>query len=191
MKFNAVINPADRQKQIDDFVKNYMNIDAQGGGVAATDPRYDLAQVKAENYVPNAAMMDRAKERIFSYFGVNESIIQSKFNDEQWNAYLENTIKPIALQLSEEFTYKLLTRRERDGGNSILFETNILNTATINSRIRAARFLVDIGAATLDQIMTIFDLPPIGGDEGSRRVQTLNMINTDIVDEYQLEGVKE
>lgn len=54
---------------------------------AATGPRFDAKQVKPESYIPEAAQMKNSKERIFSYFGTNDNIIQSKFNENEWNAY--------------------------------------------------------------------------------------------------------
>ena len=53
-------------------------------------------------------------------------------------------------------------------------------------RVEAAQFLTNIGALELDQVLGIFGFPPIGGEEGKRRVQTLNMANAEIVDKYQL-----
>ena len=38
----------------------------------------------------------------------------------------------------------------------------------------------------LDQALTTLGFPPIGGEEGKRRVQTLNMVNAEKADEYQL-----
>ena len=29
-------------------------------------------------------------------------------------------------------------------------------------------------------------MPPIGGEEGKKRIQTLNVVNSNIADEYQL-----
>jgi len=185
LKFNNVLKPTDKQKQIDEFVKNYLNIE-NSGGAAATDPRYEATQVKPESYVPNAAQMDRAKERIYSYFGVSEDIIQSKFNEETWNAYYENTIEPLAIQLSEEFTEKLFSQKEREFGNEIIFEANRLQYASNTTKIAVGKFLTDIGAATIDQILEIFNMSPLGGDEGKRRVQTLNMVNAEKADQYQL-----
>lgn len=46
--------------------------------------------------------------------------------------------------------------------------------------------MTNIGAVSLDQVLDIFGFPPIGGEEGARRVQTLNMVNADIIDKYQL-----
>jgi len=31
----------------------------------------------------------------------------------------------------------------------------------------------------------MFDMPTIGGEEGARRVQTLNMVNAKLADKYQ------
>lgn len=189
LKFNSVLNPIDKQKQIDDFVKNYLSVE-NSGGAAATDPRFDATQVKPESYIPNAAQMDRAKERIYSYFGVSEDIIQSTFNEEAWNAYYENTIEPLAIQLSEEFTEKIFSQKEREFGNEIIFEANRLQYASNTTKIAVATFLTNIGGATIDQILDIFNMSPIGGEAGNRRVQTLNMVNADKADQYQL-GEKE
>lgn len=185
LKFQNVLNPEDKQKQIDDFVKNYLSTE-NSGGAAATDPRYEAVQVKPESYVPNAAQMDRAQARIYSYFGVSEAIIQSKFSEDEWNAYYENTIEPFAIQLSEEFTEKLFTSTERDFGNEIIFEANRLQYASNSTKIAVGRFLTDIGGASLDQILEIFNMAPLGGEEGKRRVQTLNMVNAKKADQYQL-----
>ena len=168
----------------DKFVNNYLNID-NDGGVASVDPRYDFEQLKSENYVPNKPQMDSAKERIYSYFGTNENIIQSKFKEEEWNAFYENTIEPIAIQLSLEFSKKIFSDREVGHGNSITFESSRLQYASNSTKVQVAKLLTDIGAASLDQILEIFNMPPIGGEEGSRRVQTLNMINANKADKYQ------
>jgi HK97 family phage portal protein len=191
LKFNAVLNPDDKQREVDDFVRNYLTLE-NSGGAAATDPRYEAVQVKPESFVPNAAQMDRSKERIHSYFGVSDAIIQSRFTESEWNAYYENTIEPFAIQLSEEFTEKVFTQQERERGNMIIFEANRLQYASNGSKVNVGRFLTDIGAASLDQILEIFNMAPIGGEEGRRRVQTLNMVNAEKADQYQLgEGASE
>jgi HK97 family phage portal protein len=185
LKFANVLNPADKQEQIDSFVKNYLTLE-NSGGAAGTDPRYEAVPVKPESYVPNALQMEKAKERIYSYFGVSENIIQSKFSENEWNAYYESTIEPFAIQLSEEFTEKIFTQHEREFGNEVIFEANRLQYASNASKIAVAKFLADIGAAELDQLLEIFNMAPIGGELGKRRVQTLNMVNAEKADQYQL-----
>lgn len=190
LKFNSVLKPEDKQREIDDFVKNYLSVE-NSGGAAAVDPRVDATQVKPESYIPNALQMEKAKERVYSYFGVSEDIIQSKFTEDTWNAYYENTIEPLAIQLSEEFTEKIFSQKEREFGNEIIFEANRLQYASNNTKIAVATFLTNIGGATIDQILEIFNMSPIGGEAGGRRVQTLNMVNAEKADQYQLGENKE
>ena len=52
--------------------------------------------------------------------------------------------------------------------------------------IQVAKLLTDIGAASLDDVLEIFNMAPIGGEEGKRRVQTLNMVNANKADKYQI-----
>lgn len=185
LKFKSVLKEEDIKKLTKDFVDNYLSIN-NDGGVAPTDPRYDFEQVKNESFVPNKPQLDASKERVYSYFGVNEKIIQSKFTEEEWNAYYENTIEPVAIQLSLEFTKKIFSDNSQGHGNEIIFEANRLQYASNNTKVLVSRLLTDIGAASLDDILEIFNMAPIGGDEGRRRVQTLNMINAKEADKYQV-----
>lgn len=185
LKWKSVLKPEDIKRETNKFVDDYLNIN-NDGGVASTDPRYDFEQLKNESYVPNKAQMDYSRERIYSYFGVNEKIIQSKFTEEEWNAYYENTIEPVAIQLSLEFTRKIFSDKERWHGNKIIFESNRLQYASNKTKVEVARLLTDIGAASLDQILDIFNMAPIGGEDGARRVQTLNMVNAKKADKYQI-----
>lgn len=185
LKWNSILKADDIKAQTKNFVDEYLNIN-NDGGVASTDPRYDFVQLKNESYVPNKPQMDSSKERIYSYFGTNEKIIQSKFNEEEWNAYYENKIEPMAIQLSLEFTKKIFSDFQLGHGNEIVFEANRLQYASNNTKVAVSKLLTDIGAASLDDILEIFNMAPIGGDEGRRRVQTLNMINANKADKYQV-----
>lgn len=191
LKFKSVLKDEDIEKATKKFTENYLNID-NDGGVASIDPRYDFETIDNKSYVPNKLQMDACKERIYSYFGTNEKIIQSRFTEEEWNAFYENSIEPIAVQLSLEFSKKIFSDREVGHGNIITFEANRLQYASNTTKVAVSRLLTDIGAASLDQILEIFNMSPIGGEEGKRRVQTLNMVNANKADKYQVgEGGEE
>lgn len=185
LKWKSVLRKEDIKQQTDDFVNDYLNIN-NDGGVASVDPRFDFEQLNNQSYVPNKAQIDSSKERIYSYFGTNEKIIQSKFSEEEWNAYYENTIEPVAIQLSLEFSNKIFSDNKQGHGNEIIFESNRLQYASNTTKVAVSKLLTDIGAASLDQILEIFNMAPIGGEEGKRRVQTLNMVNAKEADKYQV-----
>ena len=178
LKFKQVLKEEDIEKQTQKFVDSYLNIDKNNGGAAATDPKYDVEQVKNESYVPNALQMTNAKMRLYDFFNVNENIVQSKYSEDEWNAFYESVLEPIAIQLSNEFTRKLFTRRERGFGNRIVFESVSLQYASMQTKLNL-QAMVDRGAMTPNEWREILNLTPIeGGDKPIRRLDTATIDTT-------------
>lgn len=172
LKFKSVLKKQDMDTQVKEFVNNYLSIDSVNGGAAASDPRYDLEQVDPKSYVPNAEQMKETTQRIYSFFNTNEKIIQSKYNEDEWNAYYESEIEPVAIQLSGEYTRKIFTRRERGHGNKIIFEASNLHHASMKTKLNL-RDMVDRGAMTPNEWRYVLNLGPIeGGDKAIRRLDT-------------------
>lgn len=171
MKFKSTLRPEDRDIEVSKFVDTFLSIN-KGKGVAATDPRYDLEQIKNESYVPNAAQMDRAVLRIYSFFNTNENIIQSKYTEDEWNAYYEAEIEPLSKQLSGEFTRRIFSKKERGFGNYIIFEANSLQYASMATKLNLVQ-MVDRSAMTPNEWRDVMNLGPIeGGDKALRRLDT-------------------
>ncbi|MEK3855945.1 phage portal protein [Cytobacillus sp. FSL H8-0458] len=172
LKFNNVLKEEDKEVQVKTFVKNYLAMDNDNGGAAATDSRYDLQQVKQESYVPNAEQMKETMQRILSFFNTNEKIIKSEYTEDEWNAYYESQIEPEAMQLSGEYTRKLFSRKMRGFGNRITFEASNLNYASMSTKLGLVQ-MVDRGAMTPNEWRTVLNLIPIeGGDKPIRRLDT-------------------
>lgn len=172
MMFKQTLRKEDIEKEVDYFVENYLDTTKSKGGAIATDPKYEVKQVDPKDYVPNATQMDKTTQRIYSFFNTNEKIIQSKYDEDEWNSYYESEIEPLALQLSNEFTRKLFTRQQRLDGNSIIFESSNLQYASIKTKLELVA-MVDRGALTPNGWLKIMNLPPVeGGDKPIRRLDT-------------------
>ncbi|HFJ9378945.1 TPA: phage portal protein [Bacillus cereus] len=172
LKFKSVLKQEDIDAQVQNFKKNYLSIDNENGGAASSDPRYDLEQVKPEAFVPDSKQMQETTQRIYNFFNTNEKIIQSKYNEDEWNAYYESEIEPLAMQLSGEFTRKFFSRRERGFGNKIIFEAASLQYASMQTKMNLVQ-MVDRGAMTPNEWRSILSVGPIeGGDKPIRRLDT-------------------
>lgn len=158
--FKQSLRPEDLKKATKEFVDNYLSIDSETGGAAAADAKYDAKQVEPKDYVPNATQMDKTLQRIYSLLGTNEKIIQSKFTEDEWISYFEAKIEPIAIQLSNEYTRKIFSRRERGFGNKIIFEAANLQYASMNTKLQLVQ-MVDRGALTPNEWREVFNLAPI------------------------------
>lgn len=172
MKVNQAIRPEDLKKQAKEFVDSYLSVESETMGVAATDAKADVIQIEPKDYVPNAAQTDRTVKRIYSFFNTNEKIVQGTYTEEEWIAYYEESVEPDAIQLSNEYTRKLFSRRERGFGNRIYFEASNLSYASTSTKL-AFVAMVDRGAMTPNEWRSLFNWAPVeGGDEPIRRLDT-------------------
>lgn len=182
LKFKSVLKQEDIDMQVKNFVNNYLNI-ANDGGAASSDPRYDLEQVKPEAFVPDSKQMQETVQRIYNFFNTNEKIIQSKYNEDEWVAYYESEIEPLAMQLAGEFTRKLFSRKERGFGNKIIFESSSLQYASMKTKMDLVQ-MVDRGSLTPNEWRTILSLGPIeGGNKPIRRLDTALVKEGNVTDE--------
>ena len=173
LKFNTSMRPEDIKKNTKEFVDNYLSYESDSFGAAGTDSKVDAKQIEPKDYVPNAAITDRVTDRIYSFFGTNEKIVQSSYSEDEWNAFYEAQIEPVAIQFGETLTYRLFSRKEISFGNKIVYEASNLACASMQTKLSLVQFL-DRGIMNANEIRAILNLPPIpGGDEYVRRLDTV------------------
>lgn len=172
LKFNSVMRPEDVTDQTNKFTESFLNIE-NSGGAAGVDAKADAKQIDPKDYVPNAATIDRTTQRIYSFFNTNEKIVQSKYNEDEWNSYYESEIEPLAMQWSNEDTRKIFTRRERGFGNKIIYSANNLQYSSMSTKL-GLQAMVDRGAMTPNEWREVLNLPPVeDGDKPLRRLDTI------------------
>ena len=186
LKIATGIKDEDLKKRRDEFIKDNLRMENNGSGIVVTDSRFDYMPLKEKEIPIPVGQLEYIRREIYDYIGVNDAIVQNKADPETMDAFYQGALSPFYRQLSQGLTNGIFTEREKAFGNEILCELDRLQFATLTSRVSAAQYLTSIGAASLDQILDIFGLPPIGGEEGQRRVQTLNVVNTQIIDAYQM-----
>ena len=172
LKATGSLREDDLRKISENFAKAYTSAESTTGGVAATDPRVEVTQVKSNDYIPNFEILESVKSRIYSVFGVSEKIVQGNYTEDEWNSFYESSIEPIALDFANEYTRKLFSIKKRSYGNKIIFEASNLACATISTKLNFLQ-MVDRGALTPNEWREIFNLAPVeGGDEPIRRLDT-------------------
>src|SRR5699024_4365085 len=185
LKYNKVLNEKDLKKIKNEFVEDYFSMQNQGG-VAALDTKTDFVPLDMKSVTIDDGQLESVKKKIYEYLGISESIVNSTYSEDEWAAFYESTIEPLALQFSLELTEKLFTEREQAFGNRIIFESNRLQFASNESKTRLLKELVPLGLLTINQSLEILNLPPV--EDGDKRLKTLNVVNADKADEYQTGG---
>lgn len=186
LKVSQVTKDADLNRRRDEFIRDNLKIENNGSGVIVTDNKYEYTPITDKQTPIPTGQLEYVKGEIYDYFGVNEAIVQNKETPEQASAFYNGEIAPFYEQLSQAFTNALFSGREFGYGNEIIFEGNSLQNEKLSDKTAALKFLADIGAITVDNVLLTYNMSPLGGSEGARRVQTLNVVNAALADRYQL-----
>ena len=173
LKFNQTLRPEDIKTNTKQFVDDFLRTDSDGIGAAGVDSKAEAVQVQPYSYVPEKEQSAATRQRILDLFNTNNHIVQSDFTENQWIAYYETQIEPILMQLSDGFTKAFFSRRERALGNSIMFESNNLQFASMQTKLQMVGWL-DRGVMTINEYrMIALGLEPVeGGDERLLRKDT-------------------
>lgn len=167
----GMLNPEDIKRQKDIFVKDYMNLENEGG-IASLDSTQEFKEINLKPTTATAEEAEAYRERIYQYFGVNKKIITSEYSETLYDAFYESRIEPFLIALSLELTRKIFTERELSHGNRVWFESNRLQYASVKTKLGMVA-MVDRQLMTPNEFRDIFNLPPYeGGDEFILRLDT-------------------
>lgn len=173
--------PEDLAKERERF--NSETFENEGGGVLLFPNTYtNIKQITANPYVIDEAQTNAIKNSVYSYFGVNEKIMQGAAVGDDLDAFFNSSVEPFAIQFSEVMTKAMFTQNERSYGNEIYASANRLQYMTTTAKINMAQQLGDRGIMTINEIRELFNYPPVeGGDVATIRGEY--KLTTDLEDE--------
>ena len=163
------VKPEDLANERKRFTSANLSSDADGGGLLLFPNTYaNIKQIEAKPFTVDADQMKEIRANVFEYFGVNEDILQNKFNSETWAAFYEGAVEPWALQFSEVMTKMLFTMRERSQGNYVMATANRLAYMSNADKLNVSAQMADRGLMTRNEIREIWNLPPLPEPLGSQ-----------------------
>lgn len=148
------------------FSEAMLNAEINQTGMAVIDGAEKLTQVDNKGDYVHFEEIKTFQENIYKYLGVNEKILKAENNDNEWQAYYESTIEPFLNKLSQELTYKLFTKREIGFGNEIRVDTNRIQNASFDTRLKISERIQLLPKYAPNQVLKLLYLPEIeNGDD--------------------------
>ncbi|MCU0104435.1 phage portal protein [Acholeplasma vituli] len=185
LKMNAMLSEKDKQKQKDIFDEALKtNRDKNGSSIIPVDMKADYIPLSIDPKIIDKETLTFVQNKILNYFGVSESILNSKYDENEYNAFYENTLEPISIFLSNAFSKALLTDKSLTEGEQVMFYGERLNYASWSSKITAIEKLMGLGIFSINESRGVLGYPPI--EEGNKRIQSLNFVNAKYADQYQV-----
>lgn len=166
------LDPKQVKARRDEFLRDYANPE-DGSGVAALDADMEYTPLDpSKMYTIKAEERRQIKDEVYSYFGVNEKIVRSTYTEDEWNAFYESVLEPIAIQLSLELTCKLFTRKQQIDGHEIVMEANRLQYASANTKINLVKVLGMLGIIEENEGREVFNMPAL--PDGNKKIENWN-----------------
>jgi len=128
--------------------------------------------------------LDFLENKVLRWFGVSLPILSGDYTDNQKQAFYDKTIEPIVVGLNQAFTKSVFTPTELSFGNEIAFYYANLEMLSVDSKKAIADILGNRGAVTNNFLLQMFGQEPYDG--GNVRIASLNYINANLADMYQM-----
>ena len=164
--FSSSTDLANERKR---YTKENLTKDSENNGLLLFPNNYtDIKQIEVKPYTVDAQQMKQIRENVFQYFGVNEDILQNKFNSDTWAAFYEGAVEPWSIQFSEVLTKQLFTFREQSQGNYVMATANRIAYMSNADKLSVSASMADRGLMTRNEIREIWNLPPLPAPYGDQ-----------------------
>ena len=186
LKINGILNEKDKAAQKKEFDAALKEATSEGGSsIVPVDLKSEYVPLNTEPKLVDSTTLTFLQKKVISYFGVSDAIFDNKYNENEYNAFYEGVIEGIAIALSEAFSKALLTRSQLENGEQIVFYSERLQYASWNTKVQAIEKLMGLGILSLNESRALLGFEPIEG--GNKRLQSLNFVDADKANEYQLD----
>ena len=184
IKFTQIMAPDKLKEEKEQFTNDYLQM-SNSGGIVAIDNKMEYQPIETKPVFMDAAQSQAVKDKVYNYLGITEKIVNSSYNEDEFSAFYESVLEPRAIQMGQAFTNAIFSEKAIKEGHSIEFSVNRIKYAKTETKISLIKEAGALGLITVDEGREILDLPAIGGEEGKKRLQTLNVINANLADKYQ------
>lgn len=148
----------DLAKERKRFTDKNLKAEEDNEGVLVFPVTYkNIKQITPSEFTVSEKQIELINNNVYSYFGVNQDLVQGKTESKFIDSYYDGTIEPRLNQMTQVMTNVIFTQREQANGARIHFEREL----STKDRVSMAQQLGDRGMITINEARALFDYPPI------------------------------
>lgn len=182
VKYGTIIGEDETKKAIDEF--NRM-LQSSESGFVPIDLKADVIPFQRSTQLVDDETLKFIDTKILRNFGVPLCILSGDYTKEQYEAFYQKTLEPIIISVSQAFTKKLFTDREKAFGNRVELYPKDLIFMTISQTLEMIKELSPTGALYENEKRAALGLRPLPELAG-KRYMSLNWVDADKASEYQM-----
>ena len=154
-------------------------------GIVAIDLATDFTPIQQKFPEVPETILNFVKDIIRERYGVSSAILNGDYTSDQHTAFYQNCIEDFIVEFEQAMSAKLFSQREKDVGHRVRAYYSKVAYMNVSEKRQLAILGRDTGILTLNEMREIYGLSPI--PEGNRRLQSLNYIDVNLVNSYQLQ----
>lgn len=184
VKYNTMMDDGTIKNALKEMERKLANSE---NGFLPLDLKCEFEPIKNEVSLVDADTLEFIDSKILRHWGVPLCILTGDYTKEQYEAFYQKTIEPIVIALSQAFTKKMFTSRQLSFGNKVQFYPKDCVFMSTSETLEMIRLLGDSGSLYENEKRVFLGLPPLPELEGIRKM-SLNYVDVDIANEYQMGG---
>lgn len=182
VKYNTMLDDGKTEAAMQELETKLRNSES---GFLPLDLKSEFTPLERSTQLVDEATLKFIDEKILRNWGVPLSILTGDYIKEQYAAFYQKTLEPLIISISQAFTKKLFTRRERAFGNEIRLYPKDLIFMTVDQTLEMVNMLSNTGSIYENEKRVAFGLQPLPELEG-KRYMSLNWVDVDIANQYQM-----
>ena len=183
VKYNTMLDDGKMEAALKELERKLNNSES---GFLPLDLKAEYTPLQHENKLVDEETLKFIDEKILRNWGVPLSILTGDYTKSQYEAFYQKTLEPLIISISQAFTKKLFTDRERSFGNRIELYPKDLIFMTVEQTLEMVNLLSNTGCIYENENRVAFGLRPLPELEG-KRYMSLNWVDMDIANQYQVE----
>jgi len=181
IKKNTMLDDGSIDKEREKFEDKIAN---NKSGILVTDLKSDYIDIKPNPKMIDKETLDFLQSKVLNHYGVSVPILTGEFSDEDYQAFYEKTLETIVISLGQAFSKTIFSDEELENGDEIVFYQKDMMYLSTSAKLDVLKTAGEQGLLTDNQKLGILGYSPIQG--GDRRTMSLNYINVDLIDSYQM-----
>lgn len=159
-------------------------IDNGTSGIIALDLKGDYIPLNPDPKLIDKETLQFLQNKILNWYDMPVKIFTGEFSDEDYQAWYEQALEPIVIGLGQAFTPTVFSQMEIAHGNEIVFYQRDMQYLSTKSKLELIKIGGEQGLLQDNQKLALLGYPPIEG--GNRITQSLNFIDRELVNDYQM-----
>ena len=182
VKYNSLMDDGKTEQALKELERKLANSES---GFLPLDLKAEFTPLPKTTQLVDEATLKFIDGKILRNFGVPLCILTGDYNMDQYQAFYQKTLEPIIIALSQAFTKKMFTPREKAFGNRVEFYPKALIFLSMNQTIEMIKNLSPTGALYENEKRVALGLKPLPELEG-KRFMSLNWIDANDASQYQV-----